>query len=304
MKRPTLVVGATGLLGGEICQRLSSRGHPVRALVRPTSNPARLSLLEQGGVECVQGDLKDHTSLEAACAGAREVISTASCTLSRQPGDSIRTVDLEGQLSLVEAARKAGVEHFVFVSFAPLQEDLPLQDAKRAVERRLVGSGMTFTILRPTHFMEVWLSPALGLDYLHAKARLYGTGRAPLHWISMEDVARFAIGALESPRARDAILELGGEEALSQIDVVHEFEKQGGRAFELSYVSERELREQLVASTDPLQRSFAGLILKVALGEQLDPRPALQAIPLRLRRVRDYVRQLLASQSVSGVAPH
>jgi NADH dehydrogenase len=253
-------------------------------------------------VELVEGDLKDRASLDAACAGARAVISTASSTLSRQPGDSIRTVDLEGQLSLVEAAQKAGVEHVVFVSFAPLQGELPLQDTKRAVEQRLVRSGMTFTILRPTYFMEVWLSPALGLDPLHARARLYGTGRAPLHWISVEDVARFAVGALESPRARNAVLELGGEEALGQLDVVHEFERHGGRKFELAYVSEQELRAQLAAATDQLQRSFAGLMLNVALGDRVDPRPAMEAIPIRPRGIRDYVRQVLASQSEQGLA--
>jgi NADH dehydrogenase len=301
MERPTTVVGATGLLGSEICRLFSSRSQPVRALIRPTSTPARVAQLEWSGVELVQGDLKDRASLDAACAGTQAIISTASSTLSRQPGDSIQTVDLEGQLSLIEAARKAGVEHFVFISFAPLQGDLPLQDAKRSVEQQLIRSGMSFTILRPTYFMEVWLSLSLGFDPIQARARIYGSGQAPLHWISVEDVARFAVGALENPRARDAILELGGEDALSQLDVIHEFEEQGGRRFERVYVSEHELRAQLAAATDPLQRSFAGLMLNVALGDQIDPRPAMEAIPIRPRTVRDYARQVMTHHQERGL---
>jgi NADH dehydrogenase len=254
-----------------------------------------MARLEQSGVELARGDLKDRASLDAVCSGAQVVISTASSTLSSQPGDSIQTVDLEGQLSLIEAARKAGVEHFVFVSFAPLRGSFPLQDAKRAVEQHLMRSGLPFTILRPTHFMEVWLSPALGFDYVHARARILGTGQSTMNWISLEDVARFAVGALESPRARNALLELGGEEALSQLDVVHEFEAHGGRGFELDYIPEQELRRQFTEACDPLQRSFAGLMLNTALGSQLDPKPALEAIPLRPRTVRDYVRQVLGS---------
>src|SRR5439155_774847 len=77
-----LVVGATGLLGGEICRVLTQRGTPVRALVRGTSNPDRVAHLKSVGAEQVRGDLKDRPSLDAACRGASAVISTASSTVS------------------------------------------------------------------------------------------------------------------------------------------------------------------------------------------------------------------------------
>jgi uncharacterized protein YbjT (DUF2867 family) len=64
-----LVVGATGLLGSEICEKLVAKGHKVRALVRPTSDPARIERLRSMGVELVAGDLKDPRSLEKACHG-------------------------------------------------------------------------------------------------------------------------------------------------------------------------------------------------------------------------------------------
>src|SRR5712691_10709681 len=87
-----LVVGATGLVGRDICRRLGAAGKPVRAMVRPTADAAKLAELERGGATLVHGDLKDRASVEAACRGVSAVITTASTTLSRQPDDSIRAV--------------------------------------------------------------------------------------------------------------------------------------------------------------------------------------------------------------------
>ena len=129
-----LIVGATGLLGNQICTLLADRGKPIRALTRPTSNPDKVTHLRDIGAEIVQGDLKDPRSLAAACRGVDAVISTASSTMSRQEGDSIESVDRQGQLNLIEAAEAAGVKHFVLISFPNAGMDFPLQSAKRAVE--------------------------------------------------------------------------------------------------------------------------------------------------------------------------
>src|SRR5947209_20573917 len=132
-----LVIGATGLLGGQICRLLASHHEPVRALVRPSADAPRMEELRQSGAELVTGDLKDPASLAAACAGATAVFSTASATFSRQAGDSIESVDRQGQLHLIEAAQSAGIKHFVYASFSPMQEDFALQRAKRDVEAAL-----------------------------------------------------------------------------------------------------------------------------------------------------------------------
>nr|WP_244238142.1 SDR family oxidoreductase [Corallococcus terminator] len=291
MSRLTTVLGATGLLGGAICQRLTAAGRPVRALVRPTSDPARRQRLERLGVDLWPGDLKEPPSLRAVCQGAQAVISTATCMLSRQAGDSIQSVDLEGQRALIEAARSAGVEHFVFISFVPLQERFPLQEAKRVVEQELMRSGIPcHTILRSGFFTEVWLGPALGFDPENARARIYGTGLGRLNWISFEDVAKFAVGALEHPRARNTILELGGEEALSQLEMVRLLEGLDGRDWVLDRIPEQVLRSRFKEATEPRQQSFAALVLNVARGCLTDPGPALQAIPIQLTRVSDPAR--------------
>jgi len=155
-----LVAGATGYLGGEICRQLIAKKKKVTGLQRATSDPNRVKELVEAGVEMVEGDLKDKSSLKKTLSGVSAVISTVSSTLSRQQGDSIQTVDDEGQINLIDAAVNAGVGHFVYVSFCSFPDQFPLQTAKRKVEKYLIESGLSYTILQPTYFMEVWLSPA------------------------------------------------------------------------------------------------------------------------------------------------
>jgi uncharacterized protein YbjT (DUF2867 family) len=244
----TLVVGATGLLGTEICRRLSAAGKSVRAMVRKTSDPAKKSILKELRAELVEGDLKDRASLDRACQGATAVITTPVAIGSKQEGDTFETVDLRGQISLVDAARAASVQHFVFISVSGnfgKHGGNPLVDAKRSVEKHLRQSGLTYTILRPSVFMEVWLSPHLGFDFQNAKATVYGSGKNRISYISFHDVAQFAAKVSSNPAARNAVIEFGGAEALSPIEVVRIFEEIAGR-------SRPEKRQPIMPSSKPL----------------------------------------------------
>jgi len=284
------------MLGSEICRQLAAKGKSVRGLVRATSDQAKVDALKEHGVELVQGDLRDRASLDAACQGVKTVISTvSSMPFSYQPGENdIQSVDLGGVTSLIDAARAAGLERFIYTSFTP-DLDCPLRNAKRAVERHLKDSGLTYTILRPSYFMEVWLSPAVGFDAANAKAQIYGTGENPISWIALRDVAQFAVASLDSPAARNATLELGGPEALSQLEMVQIFEKVGGRSFEVQHVPEDALEEQQKGATDPMQQSFSGLMRGYAQGDPVDMKEMLEAFPVQLASVADYAKAVLGA---------
>ncbi len=288
-----LIVGATGLLGGEICRRLAANHKPVRAMVRPLAHASRVDELRKIGAELVSGDLKDPASLRAACKGVTAVFSTASSTFSRQLGDSIDAVDRQGQLDLVEAATQAGVKHFVYVSFAPMAEDFALQRAKRQVEQAVMASGMTYTILRPTFFMEVWLSQQGGFDVAARRARIYGSGENPISWISFANVADFAIRSLENPAAHNATLPLGGPEAVSPQEVVRIFEELSGETFMVEYMLESVLRAARAAAKKPLDEAMAALALSYAAGDVIDMGATLKQIPVHLVSVRDYAKWVL-----------
>lgn len=291
-----LVAGATGFLGREVCRRLIDRGDPVRGLVRATSDPAVVAELESLGVELARGDLRDPRSLAAACRGASTVISTVTTTRSRQPGDGIAVTDQQGQLDLVDAARDARVRRFLYVSYTSnfVGTDA-LTVAKRSVEARIMTSGMTYTIARPSCFMEIWLSPLLGFDHPNGRITIYGTGERKVSWISMMDVAQFIVRALDDPHAENAEVELGGPAALSPLEVVRIFEQAAGRKFSVEHVPEAALRAQRDSSTDELQQTFATLMLGVAAGDDIPMQDTLRDYRLRFTPVSEYARQAMSS---------
>jgi NADH dehydrogenase len=293
----TLVVGATGLLGTEICRRLASAGKPFKAMVRATSDPAKKDVLKQLGGGLVEADLKDRASLDRACEGTTAVITTPTAILSQQPGDTFDTVDLHGQIQLIDAARAAKIGHYIFVSISGnlLKDgDNPLVDAKRAVENYLQQSGLAYSILRPTFFMEIWLSPHLGFDFANAKATIYGSGQNKTSYISLQNVADFAVESLSNPAARNAVIELGSPEAFSQLEVVRMFEEIIGRTFEKQFVSEEALRARKAAATNPVEQTFADLTLAAARGDTIDMGEIFGNFSIRPRSVRDYAKAVMS----------
>jgi uncharacterized protein YbjT (DUF2867 family) len=289
-----LVVGATGLVGSAVCQKLAQRRERVRALVRSTSSAERVDALRAFGVELSTGDLKDPSSLASAMQGVDAVISTASSTLSRQPGDSIQSVDAAGQMNLVKTALDAKVERFIFVSFRKSPSlEFPLAEAKSQTEKAI--QAMDYTIIQASYFMEVWLSPALGFDYVNGSAHIYGAGSNPLSWVSFADVAELCAVALRHAAARRATIEFGGPEALSPIEVVGRFQRITGKPFLVEHVPEAHLQQQYEQSADPMQKSFAALMLGYARGDAMDMGPVVERFGIRPSSVDDYVRRVTAN---------
>jgi len=110
--KPTLVTGATGFVGWHVARALLDRGHTVRALAR---DPARLRELSEAQV--VQGDLRDPASLQRAVEGCKVVFHVAADyrLWTREPEEMYRS-NVDGTRAMLEAARRAGVERFVYTS--------------------------------------------------------------------------------------------------------------------------------------------------------------------------------------------
>ncbi len=296
-----LVAGATGLVGNAVCQKLARRGETVRALVRSSSSPEKVEALKSAGVEIHTGDLKDAASIAQACRGVEAVISTASSTMSRQPGDSIESVDSVGQLGLVQAAKNAGVSRFILVSFRRRNDvPFPLSDAKERVESAI--RDFNYTIIQASYFMEVWLSPALGFDYARGTARIFGTGKNPISWVSFLDVAEMCAVALRHPAAERKQMDFGGPEALGALEVVSRFERMSGKQFTLEHVPEEALIGQWKAATDPMEKSFAGLMLLYAMGDAVNMERVIETYGMKLTRLDDYIATVLGKAPVSTSA--
>jgi uncharacterized protein YbjT (DUF2867 family) len=287
-----LVVGATGLVGNDVCLRLLRRNKCVRALVRTTSDETKVTALRSAGVELCIGDLKQPDTLAAACRSVEAIVSTATATVSRAAGDSIESVDGAGQLNLVKAAKANQVDRFVFVSFRkPVGISVPLAEAKAHVESAIAE--MNFTTILASWFMDVWLSPHLGFDYANATARVYGPGTSPISWVSSGDVAEMCVLALENPAANRRAIEFGGPEPLSPLEVISRFEKISGKPFTVEHVPEEVLQAQFAAATDSLQKSFAALMLGYLYGDAMDMAPIQQEFGIKLTNVDTYARRVL-----------
>ena len=167
----------------------------------------------------------------------------------------------------------------------------PLTQAKRSVERAIAD--LDFTSIQASFFMEVWLSAGLGFDYIQGKARIYGEGSKPISWVSYRDVAEFCIAPVLRSVASRSVLEVGGPEALTPLEVVKIFEEESGRRFETELVPETKLREQLDSAADSVEKSFAGIMLKYARGEAINMAGLLKLIPVRLTSVREYAKSVL-----------
>jgi uncharacterized protein YbjT (DUF2867 family) len=283
-----LVVGASGFVGNSIVLRLREKSHRVRALLRGGTKRAEAKDLLDAGVEVVDGDLTRPETLKSACAG----IETAVCTATSMPharDDGLRRVDHDGVLALIDAAERAGVKKFIYTSYSGnIRIESPLETAKRDCEDRLLAGHMQAVILRPSYFMEAWLSPALGFDPASGSARIYGSGEAKVSYISAFDVAEFAAAAATRAETGHQVIEMGGPDAVSQLDAVRLFEEALKKKFTLDFVPLAALQAQH-KSTDPLQRTFAALTLGYAQGDVI-PKSRVNAerYGVRLRSVSDY----------------
>ena len=291
--RPILVVGATGLLGSEVCRLLCGSGHMVRGLIRPGS--PREEMLHQLGVELVPGDLTDVRSLEAALRGVTTVVSTATGAARRLPGDSLRSVDRVGQRALVDAARRGGVRRFIYASVSPnLPRTTPLVRYKRETEAAVRGSGMAWVVVQPSAFMETWLTRRSGFDVTMGKAAVLGNGEAPVSYVSYRDVAKVVAGVADVDSAVSrATLPLGGPQALAPLDAVQIFERESGRRFHVVHAPASLARGMgfLLRPLDPVLSSNLGMAAHMAeVGDVIEPAREVWGMLPQPVTVREHAR--------------
>lgn len=240
-----LLCGATGDLGGRIARRLYEEGIPYRALVRPATSPGTLTNL---GAEIARGDLTDPPSLLAAMSGVDSVITTANAIgrlLTGSKDVSIRAVDGQGNMNLIDAAERSGVKRFVFVSMAGLSDKCarlaPLGASKLAAEERLRASSLRSVIVRPDKFQEVWLSPATGIDPARGKARVFGKGQVKEALVAEDDVAALIVSVATEPDPPD-VVEFGGVELLTRTEIADAFDSAFGVTMKRTHVPRTMLR--------------------------------------------------------------
>jgi NADH dehydrogenase len=282
-------------LGSAVTRRHLEQGKPVRALSR---TPAKLTGLKAMGAEVVQGDLRDPDSLRRACRDVTHVVASAHSFLGRG-GERSALVDDKGHRDLIDAAQAAGVAHFIYVSVYGASPDHPAAFIryKYGVEQYLKASGLPFTIVRPTAFLETHAYEFIGKTVLEqGKASLFGQGTGRLNFVSVEDVAQFILQVWDDPRVAGQTLDIGGPASnnLTNNEVVAMFERFSGQKAKVSHVPRLVLRVM-----SPLLRPFhPGLSQVMAFAlyndthdTSFDAAPLLRQYPMELTRLEDWIEK-------------
>jgi uncharacterized protein YbjT (DUF2867 family) len=205
-----LVAGGTGRLGREVVTRLTGAGRRVRVLTRDAAHAGGLD------ADIVIGDVRDASTLVAATAGTSTVISAVHGFLGGR-GAGPDDVDDRGNRNLMRAALDTGVEHVVLLSVLGARPDHPmsLHRAKYAAERHLHASGLSWTVLRPSSYVETWVDIVGGRLASGGPALVFGRGDNPVSFVSVLDVAALVERAVVDPTLRAQAIDVPGLDNLT-----------------------------------------------------------------------------------------
>ena len=220
-----LIVGATGTLGRQVARHAIDEGYEVRCLVRSSK---RAAFLKEWGAELVRGDLCNPDTLDTAVTGVDSIIDASTS----RPTDSlsIKQVDWDGKVALIQAAAAANIKRFIFFSILNNQDypEVPLMEIKRCTELFLTESGLNYTVLQLAGFMQ-GLIGQYGIPILEAQP-VWVTGESsPIAYMDTQDIAKFAIQALKREETQNKTFPVVGTRAWSAQEIINLCERLSGK---------------------------------------------------------------------------
>jgi NADH dehydrogenase len=221
-----LVSGGTGFVGSSIVKELLRREERVAVLGRSAEHVAKRF---GDAVEAREGDVRDPATLASAMEGIDVVVNAVqfpgSPIENRRKGFTFEEVDLKGTRNQVDAAKRAAVRRFVYVSGAGANKDSEKHwfRYKWEAEDYLQHSGLEWVIIRPTWVYgpdDVSLNRFLGFGKMLPFIPMFGNGEQDMQPVFIDDVGRVGADAATKPEAANMLFELGGPERMSMNDVV------------------------------------------------------------------------------------
>jgi len=220
-----LVVGGTGTLGRQVTRRALDEGHQVRCLVR---SQRRAAFLKEWGAELVGADLTLPETLPPALDGIDVVIDAA--TTRATDSLSVKAVDWEGKVALIQAAKAANIDRYIFFSILDAEQypQVPLMEIKHCTELFLAESGLNYTILRLSGFLQ-GLIGQYAIPILEQQAVWITSDVAPMAYMDTQDVAKFALRALSVPETVNRTFPVVGTRAWSGYEIIRLCERLSDR---------------------------------------------------------------------------
>ena len=234
-----LVTGAAGLSGSAVIREFARRSEPVRALVRSRAKARELETLPT--VEVVEGDMLQPQTLEAALAGVERVLMISSANQQLA----------ETQYTFIDAAKKVGVRHIVKYSglYSTLDSPFLFSRMHAEVERYLEHSGLAWTHLRPSQFMQVYLRE---VPTIVAESAFYlPLEDAKLAPVDIEDIAKATFALLCTEGHEGKSYDMSGPQALTMTEVAEQISLAIGKTARYVNITPEERRQKLLAAGIP-----------------------------------------------------
>ena len=227
-----LVVGGTGTLGRQVVLQALTKGYQVRCLVR---NLRKANFLKEWGAELVYGDLTIPETIPPCLRGITAIIDASTS----RPYDlaTIKKIDWDGKLALVEAAQTANVKRFIFCSTLNLEQfpNIPLMEMKQGIEVKLKESKIPYTIFRLTGFYQ-GLIEQYAIPILEDLPIWITNENTCVSYIDIQDIAKFCLRSLQLPATENKIFCLGGPKGWLSSEIIKLCEQLAGQTAKIKRI--------------------------------------------------------------------
>lgn len=220
-----LIIGGTGTLGRQVVLQALTKGYQVRCLVR---NFRKATFLKEWGAELVYGDLSRPETIPPCLKGITAVIDASTSRASEL--ESLKKVDWEGKLCLIEAAKIANIQRFIFFSAQNVEqfESIPLMKVKNGIEIKLKKSGIPYTIFRLTGFYQ-GLIEQYAIPILENLPIWVTNENTYISYMDTQDIAKFCLRSLQIPQTRNQTFVLSGSKGWISSEIINLCEQLAGQ---------------------------------------------------------------------------
>lgn len=220
-----LIIGGTGTLGRQIVLQALTKGYQVRCLVR---NFRKASFLKEWGAELVYGDLTKPETIPPCLKGITAVIDASTSRANEL--DSLKKVDWEGKLCLLEAAKIANIKRFIFFSAQNVEQfqNIPLMKVKNGIEIKLKESDIPYTIFRLTGFYQ-GLIEQYAIPILENLPIWVTNEKTYISYMDTQDIAKFCLRSLQIPQTKNQTFFLSGSRGWLSSEIINLCEQLAGQ---------------------------------------------------------------------------
>jgi uncharacterized protein YbjT (DUF2867 family) len=227
-----LIIGGTGTLGRQIVLQALTKGYQVRCLVR---NFRKANFLKEWGVELVYGDLNKPETIPPCLKGISAIIDAS--TSRPNEFNSLKKVDWDGKLCLIEAAKAANIQRFIFFSAQNVEQfdNIPLMKLKYGIENKLKKSGIPYTVFRLTGFYQ-GLIEQYAIPILENLPIWVTNENTSVSYMDTQDIAKFCLRSLQLPQTINQTFFLSGLKGWVSSEIINLCEQLAGQSAKVQRV--------------------------------------------------------------------